>query len=368
MQFKFYIGTKIIFGKGCLRENKSELNNLGTRAFVVTGGRSGKASGALADILDLFKELGIEYQIYDRVENNPTIENVKDAGEEAARFKADFIVGIGGGSPLDAAKAVAVLAVNEIEPLDLYKNTFSIKPLPIIAIPTTAGTGSEVTQYSILTRRDMQTKMSFGNNDTFPKLAFIDATYTASLPYEVVVNTAIDAFSHAVEGYLGNRSTPISDIIAAQAIEIFGKCLKKLMEDNIDFDIREKLLYMSTLGGMVIAHTGTTIVHGLGYSLTYFKGVPHGKANGLIMKEYFRFNYDSAREKIDKILELLGISSLEEFGEIIDTLLKKEISISDNEYNLFAALTMKQRSTLNNITKVTEGDLVGILKRSLKKG
>lgn len=367
MQFKFYIGTKVIFGKGCIRENKAEFGKIGKRAFIVTGGKSGKASGALDDVINLFKEMEIEYVIYDRIENNPTLENVKDGGVEAAKFKADFVVGIGGGSPLDAAKAIAVLTVNDIDPLELYKNSFDKKPLPIIAIPTTAGTGSEVTRYSILTRRDVQTKMSFGNDDTYPKLAFIDAAYTGSLPYEVVVNTAVDAFSHAVEGYVGNKSTNISDVFAVEAIEIFGKCLTNLIKNDIDFDTREKLLYMSTLGGMVIAHTGTTIMHGLGYSLTYFKGIPHGKANGLLMKEYFKFNYDTAREKIDKILSLLSISSLDEFGNTMDGLFKKEVNISEEEYNLFASLTMKMRSTLNNIRVVSAGDLVTILKNSFER-
>lgn len=366
MQLKFFIGTKVIFGKGCIRENKAAFEMFGKRAFIVTGPRSGKESGALEDVTKLFEGLGIQYFVYDKVGNNPTVENVKEGGIEAANFKADFIVGIGGGSPLDASKAIAVLAVNELDPLDLYKNTFSNKPLPIIAIPTTAGTGSEVTQYSILTRKDMQTKMSFGNDDTFPKLAFIDATYTESLPYEVVVNTAVDAFSHAIEGYLGRKSTELSDVIALEAIAVFGKYFDRLIKNDIDFDLREKLLYMSTLGGMVIAHTGTTIIHGLGYSLTFFKDIPHGKANGFFMKEYFKFNYEAARGKIDKILQLLGVSSVDEFGNIIDTLLKKEINISEEEYRLFASITMKQRSTLNNIKDVNENDLVEILKRSLQ--
>jgi alcohol dehydrogenase class IV len=311
MQFGFEIGTKVLFGKGCLITNKAMLNKYGKRALIVTGKRSAKASGALAHVEEILKEYNIAYSIYDKVENNPSLENVAEGGKAAREFKADFIIGIGGGSPLDASKAVAVLATNDIEPLELYKNVFGNKPLPIVAIPTTAGTGSEVTPYSILTRDDMKTKMSFGNEDTFPKLAFIDATYTESMSYETTVDTAVDALSHAMEGFLSKRSTPVSDVLAVEAIKVFAECSRALSENDIDFNIREKLLYVSVLGGMVISHTGTTIMHGLGYSLTYFKDIPHGRANGFFMREYLKYNYESVSEKIEKILELFKVSSMD---------------------------------------------------------
>jgi len=364
MTFKFNIGTKVLFGRKVMSENIIELRPYGNKALIVTGNASARLCGALEDVKEMLKKLDIEYRVYDKIENNPSLENVSEGGKVAHDFGADLIIGIGGGSPLDAAKAVAVLAVNEIAPLELYNNSFGIKPLPIIAVPTTAGTGSEVTPYSVLTRKDLQTKMSFGNVDTFPKLAFIDPRYTASLARDTTVNTAVDAFSHAVEGYLSRRSMPVSDILAVEAMQIFGKCLKPLLENNIDMDIREKLLYMSMLAGMVIAHTGTTIVHGMGNSLTYFKNVPHGKANGLLMEEYFNFNYENAKDKIDTIIHLVGLTTIREFGEKIRILLRDRIVLTDAEVSLYSSLAMKQRSALNNITNVTEEDLVYILKRA----
>ncbi|MCX7920780.1 MAG: iron-containing alcohol dehydrogenase family protein [Clostridia bacterium] len=365
MNYRFQIATKVVFGKGCITENKEELKKYGKRAVIVTGKTSAKTSGALDDVSAALNESGIEYTIYNEIENNPSLENVKEGGKVAAAFGADFIIGIGGGSPLDASKAVAVLAVNDIDPIDLYKNSFNSKPLPIIAIPTTSGTGSEVTPYSILTRNDMQTKMSFGNEDTFPRLAFMDARYTESMSYDVTVNTAIDALSHAVEGYISKRSTPMSDVFAREAIELFGKRIDNLVSNKIDYETREDLLYMSMLGGMVIAHTGTTIVHGLGYSLTYFKDIPHGRANGLLMKEYFNFNYEAAKEKIDKILKLLNMKDIEEFGALMDKLLGKAEKVNDEELYKFASLAMKQRSTSFNIRSVSEDDMIYILKKSL---
>ncbi len=365
MEFKYYLGTKVFFGKDCIFNNRDEFSDFGKRAFIVTGKTSGKKSGALDDVLKVLNQLGISSFIFDRVENNPTLENVEEGGNEAAKFKADFVIGIGGGSPLDAAKAIAVLAVNRMDPRELYTNRFDKKPLPILAVPTTAGTGSEVTPYSVLTNNDAQTKMSFGNNDTFPAVAFLDPRYTLSMSRDTTVNTAIDALSHAIEGYLNKRSMPVSDLIAEQALKIFGECMDSLVKEDFNYDIREKLLYASMLAGMVIAQTGTTLMHGMGYSLTYFKDLPHGKANGLLMREYLKFNYENAGEKIDNILKLLNAESIDELGNILDKLLCQSISLSKEEIDFYASQTMKQKSTYNNLRNVTREDVEVIYQRSV---
>ncbi|HEX3028323.1 MAG TPA: iron-containing alcohol dehydrogenase family protein [Clostridia bacterium] len=367
MDFKFKIGTRVIFGKNCIKNNKNELCRFGARALIVTGKRSGKSSGALDDVVSVLENENVAFEIYDEIENNPSLENVFLGAEIAKRFGADYIIGVGGGSPLDASKAIAVLAVNDIEPLELYKNVFKNKPLPIIAVPTTAGTGSEVTPYSILTRNDIKTKMSFGNEDTFPVIAFMDAAYTETMPYEVTVNTAVDALSHAVEGYLSRRSTPMSDVFALGSIQAFSGCLQNLLNNSFDWNSREKLLYAAMLGGMTISHTGTTIVHGLGYSLTYFKNIPHGKANGLLLGEYLKYIYDNAKEKIDRVINELKLGSVDEFGRLMDRLVKTDISLSEEEISQYASLGMKQKSASYNVRSVTEQDLAGILRRSVKR-
>lgn len=366
MEFTFGIGTKAVFGANCVKNNKQEFAIRGKRCIIVTGKSSGKTSGALEDVTHVLKELGIEYIIFDGAQNNPSLDNVKEGGDMAAKDGVDFVIGIGGGSPLDVSKAVAVLAVNQIEPVDLFKNEYEKEPLPIIAIPTTAGTGSEVTPYSILTRDDIKTKKSFANDSLFPKVAFLDAKYTETMPYHVTIDTAIDALSHAVEGYLSIRSTPISDIFAVEAIRLFGQCINGLLEDNIDITLREKLLYMSFLAGMVIAHTGTTIVHSLGYPLTYYKGVSHGRANGFLMEEYLNYNYDVARDKIDNILRLMNLGDRNEFGKVMDRLLNEEISLDDDEFSLYASTAIQQKSIAYNLKPVEKEDLEDILKRTFK--
>lgn len=365
MEFKYLVPTRIYFGVESIAKNRGVFPTYGKRAFIVTGKASGRVSGALEEITGVLEEIGAEYYIYDRIENNPTPERAGDGGRAAASFKADYVIGIGGGSPLDAAKAVAVLATNDMDPLELYKNVFPEKPLPIIAVPTTAGTGSEVTQYSILTRKDLQFKKSFGNESIFPAAAFLDARYTQKLPYDITVNTAIDALSHALEGYLSKRSTPLTDILAEEAFRLFGECAGSLQNGLPAFEVREKLLYMSMLAGMVIAHTGTTLVHPMGYALTYFKGTPHGRANAYFLKEYLDYNYTDSGAKIERALSLLKLDGVEAFGEVIDRLVGKGPRLSEEEIEKFARAAAVQKSMAYNPRAVTDQDVMEILKKSL---
>jgi len=364
MDFKFFMPVKAYFGRGCVEKNSKEIASFGKRAIIVTGGHSARESGALSDVCKILDEYKIEYLVFDKIENNPSTDTVKAGGNEAKKFRADFVIGIGGGSPLDAAKAIAVLAVNDMEPVELFTNKFKEAPLNIIAIPTTAGTGSEITPYSILTRDDLQTKVSFGNAQTFPKIALLDPHYTESQPWEVTVNTAIDALSHNIEGYLSKMSTPASDVLAQEGIARFGQNLKNLKNKTVSYEDRENLLYASMLGGMVISHTGTTIVHGAGYNLTYFKGIPHGRANGLLMREYLKFNYDFAKEKIDNILNLMQLESIDEFGDAIKELIGSVPALTGEEIKKYAEITMIQRSTARNIRPVAVDDIVNLLERS----
>lgn len=363
MQFNFQMPTKVYFGEDCVKKNSKEMSGLGRKALIVTGGRSAKASGALSDICGVLDGLNIEYEIFDKVENNPSLETVKAGGIAAKKANAGFIVGIGGGSPLDASKAVAVLAVNDIEPEQLFSNVFQNKPLPIIAIPTTAGTGSEVTPFSVLTRRKEQEKTSFGTPDTFPVIAFLDPRYTESMPYNVTVDTAVDTLTHCIEGYISKRSTPLTDIFAREGIRLFGQSLACLKSGNISRKDRENLLYMSMLGGMVITHTRTTFIHAAGYYYTIFKDIPHGRANGYFIGEYFRFNYEYAKSKIDDILSLMGMDSIDTLDAEMKSLIGNPPVLRDDEIARYAAASVTKSNTSYNIRPVSAADLEGIFKR-----
>ena len=365
MKFNFQAKAQVVFEKNGVMNHKDEFSKLGESAFIVTGKNSGLCSGALTDVKIVLEDLGIRYLVFDSIENNPSFENVKIAANLARDFSPDFIVGIGGGSPLDASKAIALLVTNDIEPIELYDGNFKCNPLPIIAIPTTAGSGSEVTPYAILTREDMTTKKSFRSDDAIPQIAFLDATYTKSMSTEIAINTAIDAFSHALEGYLNVNSTIISDIFALEVFRVFGECLPSICKFDFNDVCREKLLYASFLGGIVITHTGTTSIHSLGYSLTYFKGVQHGKANGLLLAEYLRKIYSTASSKIDNVFSLINVKDISSFKEMLKTLLPYENDITDKEFERYASITINQKKN-SDLAYLNKHDLVDIFVNSMR--
>ncbi|RPJ81369.1 MAG: iron-containing alcohol dehydrogenase, partial [Deltaproteobacteria bacterium] len=290
MELTYQMPTQVVFGKGCVEKHGDIFGHHGKKALLVTGKTSARISGALEDVCAALSNVSVSWSVYDEIQPNPSIENVRDASEKARSEKADCIIGIGGGSPMDAAKAVAVLAVNDLDDNTLFNGPYGKMPLPVIAVPTTAGTGSEVTPYSILTDMNNKTKKNLSHASLFPKAAFLDATYTEKLPYDVTVNTAIDAFSHSVESILSRKSNVMSTMIALESLRMIGPALG-LLDDTrkIDFETREKLLLGSMLAGVAIAQTGTTVVHAMGYSLTFFNNIDHGKANGLLLCEYLNY-------------------------------------------------------------------------------
>ena len=358
MEFKFVVPTKIFFGEKCVTKNADIFAQLGNTAMIVTGKHSAKASGALRDVIKVMDENQIDYIIFDEIENNPSVETVEKAGKIAIQKKVDFIIGIGGGSPIDASKAIAVLAANpQIIATDLFKNEFE-NVLPIVGIPTTAGTGSEVTSYSVLVRKDLQTKVSFGTDKTYPRYAFLDPKYTLTLGKDITINTAVDAFTHALEGYLANRSSVISECLSLEAIQTFGKSMRKLADFNLDYGDRENLMYVSLLGGIIIAQTGVTIAHGMGYCYTFFNDIPHGKANGLIMREYLKLNYDVAKEKIDCVLKALGCCSIDEFADILKNILGEAPKLTHEEIQLYTKLTQIQKGSISNTPHEINADVI----------
>jgi len=362
--YSFFMPTRVIHGEKELVNQAGLLKQLGNKCLLVTGKTSARASGALDDAVEALTSQGIRYELFDQVENNPSLENVGAGGEAARQFKPDFILGIGGGSPLDASKAIAVLAVNDIDPEELYRNQFDNRPLPIVAVPTTAGTGSEVTPYSVLTTRELETKKSFSVPELFPRLAFLDWRYTEKLPLTITRDTALDALSHLVEGYLSQRATGTSDLFAEQGMKLWTKSLKSLREGVLTPEDRDRLLVASTLGGITISYTGTTLVHALGYSLTYYYDIPHGRANGLLMAEYLRYNAEHVPQRVTNILTWLGLNDIEEFAQIMTELSGPMVELSAEEIKQYAAKAVTTKAALQSQGEVTEEVLERILQNS----
>ena len=282
-----------------------------------------------------------------------------------AKEKVDFVIAIGGGSPMDSAKAIALLAVSDIERKNLFDGNIGNKALPMIHIPTTAGTGSEVTPYAILTNHEKQTKKSIASPCLFPTYALLDAKYTKNLGLATTVNTAIDSLSHSVEGMMSKRANIMADVIAKEAVKIIASTFDDLISGELTEDDREKLLYASMLGGVVISQTKTTAVHAMGYSLTYFKNIDHGRANGLLLGEFTKYIERNDKDRVKEILSCMNLDSAEEFKNILAKILGDKEKFEKEELELYAEIAQNAGGTLNSMFVPSKDEILQIYVESL---
>lgn len=366
MSIFFKMPVKVYEGDGCVLENAGLFAELGKRALIVTGANSARICGALGDTIRALEKCGIEYSVFNKIMSNPTIEIIYEGAREVKRFDADCVIGIGGGSPMDAAKAIALLAKNEgISPEDFFSKKYADDALPMALIPTTCGTGSEVTQYSVITNDFLRTKTSVSGDSTFAKYAFVDKRYLYAMKRETLVNTAFDAFSHNAEGYLSRKANYLSDKLAIEGIKLFRECIDALKNGEITEEIYDKLMKASVIGGMVIAHTGTVTVHSLGYSYTYFKGIDHGKANAILFAEFLRFAKNILPERADKILEALGYSSVDELKSSFVEIIGPVEALTEEELKTFCDIGEKARSLSNSMACPNRAEIETIYRKSM---
>ena len=363
MNFSYYMPTEIFCGRDCVSANGGRLKELGSHALIVTG-RSSQANGSLADVLSVLGKNGQCATLFDRVLPNPTVACVREGIALLKACGADFVIGLGGGSPMDAAKAIALLAVEERADSEIFSDGYGNSALPMAHIPTTAGTGSEVTPYAILTDDEMQTKTSIFSPALFPRFAFLDGKYTFSLPRAVTVNTALDAFSHAAESLLSKRATPLSRTLAKESLRILYPLLPKTVK-TLSEEERDNLLYASALAGMAIAQSGTTAVHGMGYQLTYFAGIAHGRANGLLLGETLRLCEEKDIPAVKEITLTCG-ASVKEIALTLDELLGEREAFSKSDLLSFAARSATGKNIRKSSYEPTEGELARIFLRSLR--
>lgn len=365
MEFKFSMPTEIYFGEDAVLKNKEVFRAIGSKALIVTGRSSSKKNGSFDDVIKALSQTGADYVLFDEVEENPSLETIEKGSDIGKRNHVDFVIGIGGGSPMDAAKAIAVFIKNPEINKDNIFSAGKLESIPVAAVPTTSGTGSEVTQYSIVTSNEEKTKKNLGQT-IFPKAAFVDSKYTYNLPYDITVNTAIDAFTHLVEGYLNANSTYMSDIYGEKGFELFRYCFEKLTSKDLNKEFRKKVMMASLLGGIQIAQNGTSLPHGMGYPLTYFKGLPHGLANGVLTIEYLKSFKDQS--KIERMLNILGFRRLEDLEAVFKRLIDVKIDITAEEIIEYANSVFNNKSKLkNHPEEIGLEDIVRIYSKSLLK-
>ena len=284
---RFYVPTDIYVEKDCVKNHAKELLAVGKRALIVTGHSSAKANGSLNDVTEVLNAGGVAYQIFDEVEENPSTDTVGKGAQIARESNADFIIGIGGGSAIDAAKAMAILLVNpSVNADELHKApSHPLNHAPVVAVPTTCGTGSEATPVAIITNHKINLKKSIPHR-IFPVLALVDGKYLASAKKQLIVNTAVDALAHMVESILNVHSNMLNRMCPEYGLKLWGECKEALLASEndatkndsgnaapargnaaaqkatqdaapIDASLYEKLMYTSTIAGMSIAMTST---------------------------------------------------------------------------------------------------------------
>ena len=310
----FYMPTRVYEEPDCVAAHAAELATLGTKAMLVTGRHSAKANGSEADVTAALDAQNVPYCIFNEIEENPSIETVMKARDVAVREDADFFIGIGGGSPMDAAKAISLMAKNPSKGAEiLFANDPDADWYPVAAVPTTCGTGSEVTGVSVLTIHEKKTKSSIAYR-IFPALALVDAKYLEHAPVKVLHNTAMDALCHLCESYVNSSATDYSRMCAAAGLAVWSRS-KAFLEDagaEATAETYANLLRASTLAGMAIAQTGTSLPHGLSYGLTYYLGVPHGQACG-----QFQAGYLAEADAADAafVVKTAGFESIEDLND-----------------------------------------------------
>jgi alcohol dehydrogenase len=346
-----------------------------TDSFIAQSDIRKKIEGSL-------QAAGLAVEVFDGVTPNPTTACVDAGSDFAAHSDADILIAVGGGSSMDTAKGVSLGARNPQRGIGLdYQTEFEKPGLPIIAIPTTAGTGSEVNAFGVITDEATHVRFYVGHSSALAKAAILDPELTLGLPPKATAATGMDAMIHAVESYLSIRNNPYSDGIALQTMELVIKNLPKAFKEPSDLEARSNMLLASHIVGVGFSHTGLGLVHGIGHSLGGHFNVPHGIALCTVLEQVLRFNLSASQARMAKVAGALGVaetgkSDAENAESAIQALveLAREVGldtklsdhgITEADLPLLAKTAVEDAVTLNNPIKPTEQDVLGILRSAL---
>jgi alcohol dehydrogenase class IV len=306
MDFNFYFPTRLVFGQGKFATLGEEVSKLGKRAMLVT-----YPNNPLAEIVrqavDLLNKNGVSTVIFSEATANPTHHIVNKGSELARREQCDVVIGLGGGSPMDVAKTIAVAAPENVDIWKIYEGTpITTKSLPMVAVPTTAGTGSEATFYAVISNHELHRKEGFARQQFFPSVSIIDPLLTLSLPPRITAETGMDALTHAIEAYTSRLASPVSDMFAAEAIRLVGTSLRQVVENGNNLVARTNMLLATTIGGIAITHADTCLAHVIGEAVGAVFDTGHGVSVSLTLPAVMEYNCLSNISKYASITRLLG--------------------------------------------------------------
>lgn len=364
----------------------SESKKLGKKAVIVTEKSSTKKSGILDRTEDILKREKIDFEVYDQVEPNPSIATIHDGVEFARKVKADFLIAIGGGSPLDAAKAMGIILSQGGRISDYFGVEKVLKTIPpLIAVPTTAGTGAEVTKYSNINDGEKKTKNLINSINICPKVAIVDPELTLTMSPELTAISGVDALTHVVESYVCTFSQPLTEVLNLEAIRIIGEYLPTSVNLQMDREAHVMMSYASLIGGITINNAGTGIAHGLSFPLTANYNIPHGVATGLLLPYVMEFNIPANMSKFARIAEAMGEDvyglSKSEAAQLSIKAVKqllmdvnfpkslREFDVHDEKIEIFAKELMANPQKLANNPRMPRlEDIISICKKAKDVG
>ncbi|MDD2417763.1 MAG: iron-containing alcohol dehydrogenase [Oscillospiraceae bacterium] len=332
MDFNLYMPVRVISGEDCILKNRKLFGQLGRRCLIMTGKQAAIKSGALNDIRASLDSQKIDFTIFSEISANPLLSQCQAAAAAADICNSDFIIGIGGGSVLDAAKAAAWLATNPGSSGErLMQGRLRHPPLPLVLVGTTAGTGSEVSAVAVLTMDQSGQKKSIVDPNCYAEIVFADPRYTHSVPRDTTVSTALDAFAHTVEGWFSPGRGDVITSFGEKALPLIMEGLTWLMENEglPSPQLRERMYYGSLWAGMVLNATGTAFPHTLGYILTEDFNVPHGMACAVFMPEFLKRAEEFLPEQARGLYKLCG--GRQRVDSILDSLVKHDVHMTTEQ-------------------------------------
>ena len=383
--FNQYIPTKLLFGCGTV-DQLAEISLPGTKALIViSSGTSMRKFGYLDKVVAALQKNHVSSIVFDKILPNPTKEHVMEAAEICRRESCDFVVGLGGGSSIDSAKSIAIMACNPGDYWDyVCGGTGKGQPtrggaLPVIAIPTTAGTGTEVDPWTVITYNNE--KIGFGNQYTFPVLAIVDPTLMTSVPPRLTAYQGFDAFFHAAEGFIANIATPISELYSLKSLQLIYQYLPTAVRDGANLEARSQVALASTLAGMVESTSSCTSEHSMEHAMSaHYPRLPHGAGLIALSLAYFETFIDTVPERFTQMVQAMTGKPCQDPKEILSLLaeLQRACGVDDirlSEWGIQPAdlpvFAKNARETMGGLFQLdprplTDDEVVNIYQRSLR--
>lgn len=365
--FDFLLPTKIRYGAGIIRVLGEELRLLNAKNVMVITDKGLSKTELVKKLAGLIQMEGIHFIVYDGIEANPKDYNVEACAEKAREEAIDTLVAFGGGSPIDAAKAVAVLA-KQGGKVRSYQGKGKIKEdcLPLLTIPTTAGTGSEVTFSSVITDTKEKFKFTIKSTAIAARTAIIDPELTVTVPPLITAATGIDALTHAIEGYTANCTEPIAEAVGLYAVEYIAKNIAEAVRNGGNLEARDKMMMGSLLAGLSFSHADVASVHCMAEALGSIYDAPHGMCNAILLPYVMEYSLPDAQHKYARIACAMGIDEEDDFIAAVKGIehirkLSQEIglpgikslNVNPGDFQLLADLSVKNGSNGSNPRGIT---------------